>query len=180
MNETNNKEKTTKVRLRSEHHSIQRFAFTAIRHATTNSSFHDHQHNGGVLQRQCDCGKHTIGGGECETCRQKHGASFLQRTPGDGSAENRTGIPDDLKIGLEQLSGFDLSGVRVHHNSSKPTQFNALAYAQGQDIHLGPGQEEHLPHEGWHVVQQMQGRVKPTMQLNVIKIRTIGTKKESQ
>ena len=49
--------------------------------------------------------------------------------------------------------------------SSKPAQLNAHAYAQGQEIHLAPGQEKHLPHEGWHVVQQMQGRVKPTMEL---------------
>lgn len=76
-------------------------------------------------------------------------------------AENRTGMPDHLKSGLEQLSGFELSNVRVHYNSAKPAQLKALAYAQGQDIHLGPGQEQQLPHEGWHVVQQMQGRVKP-------------------
>lgn len=35
-------------------------------------------------------------------------------------------------------------------------------YSQGTDIHIGPGQEKHLPHEAWHVVQQKQGRVKPT------------------
>lgn len=29
---------------------------------------------------------------------------------------------------------------------------------------MGPGQEKHLPHEAWHVVQQMQGRVQPTVQ----------------
>jgi len=40
-----------------------------------------------------------------------------------------------------------------------------LAYAQGKDIHVGPGQEQHLPHEAWHVVQQAQGRVRPTMQM---------------
>jgi hypothetical protein len=79
-------------------------------------------------------------------------------------AANPTGIPNQLKSGLEQLSGFDLSGVRVHYNSAKPAQLSALAYSQDQDIHLSPGQERHLPHEGWHVVQQMQGRVKPTMQ----------------
>ena len=33
------------------------------------------------------------------------------------------------------------------------------------DIHLGPGQERHLPHEAWHVVQQKQGRVAATAQL---------------
>jgi hypothetical protein len=39
------------------------------------------------------------------------------------------------------------------------------AYAQGTDIHLASGQEKHLPHEAWHVVQQKQGRVKPTLQM---------------
>ena len=38
-------------------------------------------------------------------------------------------------------------------------------YAQGTDIHVAPGQERHLPHEAWHVVQQAQGRVTPTTQL---------------
>jgi hypothetical protein len=42
---------------------------------------------------------------------------------------------------------------------------NAHAYAQGSEIHVAPGQERHLPHEAWHVVQQAQGRVKPTMQM---------------
>ncbi|MFK2898732.1 DUF4157 domain-containing protein [Dyella jejuensis] len=60
---------------------------------------------------------------------------------------------------------MDMSEVAVHRNSSRPAQLNALAYAQGNDIHLGPGQEQHLPHEAWHVVQQRQGRVRPTMQL---------------
>lgn len=79
--------------------------------------------------------------------------------------ENRTGMPDRLKSGLEQMSGMDLSAVRVHYNSAKPAQLNAHAYAQGTDIHLAAGQAQHLPHEAWHVVQQMQGRVRPTMQV---------------
>lgn len=79
--------------------------------------------------------------------------------------KNETGLPDELKAGLENLSGMDMSDVKVHYQSDKPRQIGALAYAQGTDIHLGPGQEHHLPHEGWHVVQQMQGRVKPTLQM---------------
>lgn len=55
--------------------------------------------------------------------------------------------------------------MQVHYNSDKPAGLQAHAYAQGTDIHLAPGQEKHLPHEAWHVVQQKQGRVKPTMQL---------------
>ena len=81
------------------------------------------------------------------------------------SKSNDTGLPDNLKAGAESLSGISLDDVRVHYNSSQPAQLNALAYAQGADIHVGPGQEKHLPHEAWHVVQQAHGRVKPTMQL---------------
>lgn len=79
--------------------------------------------------------------------------------------ENNTGLPDNLKTGMENLSGMSLDDVKVHHNSDKPAQLQAHAYAQGTDIHLGPGQEKHLPHEAWHVVQQKQGRVRPTMQM---------------
>lgn len=78
---------------------------------------------------------------------------------------NSTGLPDALKSGIEELSGVDMSDVRVHLNSHKPSQIGAHAYAQGNDIHVGPGQEKHLPHEAWHVVQQKQGRVKPTMEM---------------
>jgi hypothetical protein len=66
---------------------------------------------------------------------------------------------------MESLSGMPLDDVKVHRNSDKPAQLQAHAYAQGTDIHLGPGQEKHLPHEAWHVVQQKQGRVNPTMQM---------------
>ncbi|MEQ9279041.1 MAG: DUF4157 domain-containing protein, partial [Balneola sp.] len=66
---------------------------------------------------------------------------------------------------MENLSGYSMDDVKVHRNSDKPAQLNAHAYAQGTDIHLAPGQEKHLPHEAWHVVQQKQGRVKPTKQL---------------
>lgn len=79
--------------------------------------------------------------------------------------ENKTGMPDHLKSGIESLSGMDMSDVKVHYNSSQPAQLQALAYAQGNEIHIGPGQEQHLAHEAWHVVQQRQGRVKPTMQM---------------
>lgn len=82
-----------------------------------------------------------------------------------GGLENRTGLPDHVKAGIESISGFDLSDVRVHFNSSKPASLQALAYTQGSDIHVAPGQERHLPHEAWHVVQQKQGRVRPMFQL---------------
>ena len=79
---------------------------------------------------------------------------------------NNTGMPDNLKSGIESLSGFSMDDVRVHYNSSKPATVQALAYTQGTDIHVAPGQEKHLPHEAWHVAQQMAGRVSPTTNIN--------------
>jgi len=78
--------------------------------------------------------------------------------------ENHTGMPDTLKAGIEGLSGISMDDVHVHYNSTKPAQVQALAYTQGADIYVRPGQEKHLAHEAWHVVQQKQGRVKPTLQ----------------
>jgi len=83
---------------------------------------------------------------------------------------NQTGLPDNLKSGMEDLSGMRLDHVRVHYNSSKPAAVQAHAYAQGSEIHLGPGQEKHLPHELGHVVQQAQGRVKPTTNVNGVAV----------
>jgi|GEM_PF-4592274 len=77
---------------------------------------------------------------------------------------NKTGLPGDLKAGVESISGLLMDDVRVHYNSSKPAELEALAYTQGTDIHIASGQEQHLPHEAWHVVQQKQGRVQPTLQ----------------
>jgi hypothetical protein len=79
--------------------------------------------------------------------------------------ENKTGLPDNLKSGIENLSGYSMDDVKVHYNSDKPAQLHAHAYAQGTEIHIASGQEKHLPHEVWHVVQQKQGRVQPTMQM---------------
>ena len=80
--------------------------------------------------------------------------------------ENNTGIPDNLKSGMENLSGYSMDAVKVHRNSNEPAKFNAHAFAQGSNIHIASGQEKHLPHELAHVVQQKQGRVKPTKKVN--------------
>ena len=75
-------------------------------------------------------------------------------------------LPVQLRSGLEGLSGMDLSAVQVHRASAKPAQLQAHAFTQGNNIHLGPGQDRHLPHEAWHVVQQRQGRVSATDTVN--------------
>ena len=79
--------------------------------------------------------------------------------------KNETGMPDHLKKAIEDLSGYSMDDVRAHYNSDKSTTIQALAYTQGTDIHVAPGQERHLPHEAWHVAQQMSGRVEPTTEV---------------
>lgn len=108
----------------------------------------------------------------------KHGggtAQFADNRPSSGvqtlmeepiqQKPNNTGLPDHLKAGVESLSGFSMDEVKVQYNSSKPATVQALAYTQGTDIHIAPGQEKHLPHEAWHVAQQMAGRVDPTTEI---------------
>ncbi len=122
--------------------------------------------------------------------RLEHSSKFghhLTHIPAHAPGErNKTGLPDPLKANLEQLSGLSLNDVNVHYNSPKPAQLQALAYTQGSEIHIGKGQERHLAHEAWHVIQQKQGRVKPTFQMKGVGINddhglereadTIGTK----
>ena len=79
---------------------------------------------------------------------------------------NETGMSDNLKAGIEDLSGFAMDDVRVHYNSPEPATVQALAYTQGTDIYVAPGQEQHLPLEAWHVAQQMAGRVEPTTEVS--------------
>lgn len=104
--------------------------------------------------------------GRFEVAQRVEPEEELQMKPDPAAAApDRGGLPGGLRAGIESLSGVAMDDVRVHYGSAQPAQLNALAYAQGSDIHLAPGQEQHLPHEAWHVAQQRQGRVAPTMQM---------------
>lgn len=124
------------------------------------SAFHDNRPQTATLLQMKEMMQHSL-----RTTGQREAFTGAL---GDSAAAstNKTGMPDELKAGLENLSGIDLSTVKVHYNSEKPAQLHAHAYAQGHEIHLAPGQERHLPHEGWHVVQQQQQKVKPTGKVN--------------
>jgi hypothetical protein len=62
-------------------------------------------------------------------------------------------IPDEIKSKFESMSDFSFDDMRVHYNSEKST-LSALAYTQGNQVHIEPGQEQKLGHELGHVVQQ--------------------------
>lgn len=84
-----------------------------------------------------------------------------KRRGADGETPNRTGIPMQMKREVESRTGLSLDDVRVHYASSRPAGLGALAYTQGSQVYIGPGQERHLRHELGHVVQQKRGLVRP-------------------
>ena len=84
-----------------------------------------------------------------------------------GKATHKSGIPDRVRAKMEKAMNADFSKVRVHAASSKPANFKAEAYTQGENIHFKPGQynpdtaqgQQLLGHELAHVVQQREGKV---------------------
>ena len=127
------------------------------------------QSTGATMQRRI--------GAEEEELQMKPASAQPSARAGVGAS---TGLPAPLRTGIESLSGVDTSDVRVHRNSPRPAGVGALAFAQGSEIHLARGQEHHLPHEAWHVVQQRQGRVRPTLDLGGVAINDdVGLEREA-
>jgi outer membrane protein OmpA-like peptidoglycan-associated protein len=89
------------------------------------------------------------------------------------TAESSQSLPETFQAKMEHSFGTDFSTVNVHKDSASATELGALAYTQGEDIHFAPGQfnpdspkgQSLIGHELAHVVQQRQGRVKPTTQM---------------
>lgn len=71
-----------------------------------------------------------------------------------------------LSLIIENLSGHSMDDVKVYYNDNVPAQLQSQAYTEGTDIHIGPNQERHLPHEAWYIVQQKEGRIKSTFSTN--------------
>jgi hypothetical protein len=82
----------------------------------------------------------------------------------DAAASRRSPapLPEPLKAEVERLSGVAVDDVRVHADSPVPAVLGAHAFTWGRHIHVGPGQQHHLPHEAWHAAQQLGGRVAAT------------------
>lgn len=130
----------------------------------------------GLLQRQCACGTHTIGGVECDSCR-KGAPAKLHRTAADAQPSDRVpasvhevlsspGQPLDsaTRSFFEPRFGRDFSDVRVHTDAKAAQSahaVNALAYTVGTQVVFGsdqygphtPAGRRLLTHELTHVVQ---------------------------
>ncbi|MGE3511900.1 MAG: DUF4157 domain-containing protein [Vicinamibacterales bacterium] len=118
-------------------------------HDATHAAAAPHLDAGAVVQRFADR--------RPEAAAQRRLVDAIEGAPMGSTVAD--GLPPRLRAGLESLSGLPMSDVRVHYDSTRPTDFDARAFASGRDIHLAPGEARHLPHEAWHVVQQAQGRV---------------------
>src|SRR5438067_216314 len=132
-----------------------------------------------LLQRKCACGNHTIAGGACAACEQKH--LSLQRASQNSELGSRnsgdvspivnevlsSGQPLDAttRAFFEPRFGHDFSRVRVHTDAraaESARAVNALAYTLGSNIVLASGQyspttlagKKLLAHELTHVLQQ--------------------------
>jgi len=139
-----------------------------------------------TLQRKCDCGQHTIGGGKCSGCTQAE-PKILQRVVatdhvggGDGPPiVNRVlrsagqSLDADTRSFMETSFGHDFSHVRIHTDqqaSESARAVNALAYTVGRDVAFrsgtyAPGTSEGrrlIAHELAHVVQQSAASVETT------------------
>lgn len=139
----------------SSTHTTARGGPPGSRHAEVESTFIDRRPASSAQRKM----QETVDG----SARGRATAQLMHAI--DQQSDNRTGLPDSLKSGVEALSGMSLDHVRVHYNSPRPAQLHAHAFAQASDIHVAPGQERHVPHEAWHVVQQAQGRVRPTLSM---------------
>ncbi|MGB1206183.1 MAG: DUF4157 domain-containing protein [Chitinophagales bacterium] len=96
----------------------------------------------------------------------------MKENPLQKKSTNSNGLPAEVQAKMESGLGADFSNVNIHKDSKSATDVGALAYAQGNDVHFAPGQfkpntqagQELIGHELTHVVQQREGRVKPTTQ----------------
>jgi hypothetical protein len=130
-----------------------------------------------ILQRKCECGKNTGGGGDCGKCAEKgkrlqrrasrDGAHDASATESVGDVLRSQGSPLDTQTRsfMESRFGRDFSGVKVHTDSraaESARAVGALAYTVGRDVvldsaHYSPGSasgQRLLAHELTHVIQQ--------------------------
>lgn len=113
---------------------------------------------------------------EDEELQMKHDPApqvGLEGGPVGGDIEGRingmrgggTSVPDGIRSQMEEATGADLSGVRVHQDRESDTlnrQLTAKAFTTGNDIFLrsdaSAGDSRLMGHELAHVVQQSSGR----------------------
>jgi hypothetical protein len=103
-----------------------------------------------------------------EDALEDAGTEARIKSPGGGRPLTE-GVLSKMEAGL----GADFSGVRIHDTATDQAdagRLNAKAFAYRNHVWLGKGASDTdhklMAHELTHVVQQMQGRLKPALQAN--------------
>lgn len=140
MAETSNKkqvESTSATRIKPKRESELRHTFAASRNNQAGGAWDDDKiPNSNVLQRQCDCGNHTIGGTVCRACGQDNGPGQKNRiarqyerdSTGDDTPVEAQILPDKhLARDLSQIPTHTLATIsrqidRHRSNASQPNQ----------------------------------------------------------
>ncbi|HEU4597714.1 MAG TPA: DUF4157 domain-containing protein [Pyrinomonadaceae bacterium] len=138
----------------------------------------------GVIQRKCDCGTHTFGGGKCDACGKEQGVLQRRKARGTETSGARQTVPQSVRdvVGspgrpldtstralMESRFGHDFSHVRIHTDTraaESSEAVNAHAYTLGSHITFGAGRyapettegRRLLGHELTHVLQQTASR----------------------
>ena len=115
--------------------------------------------NPGVLQRQCACGQHTIGGGECVACKGKPQSVYDVTQRGLSGAGGV--LPHLDRIQSSFGPHHDLTRVQAHSDGKAAeavARIGARAYASGERIAFAAAPSLHTAaHEAAHVIQQRAG-----------------------
>ena len=106
----------------------------------------------GILQRKCDCGQHTIAGGECDACGKDQRSLQRATRNSELGTRNSAGVPPIVhevlnstgqpldaatRAFFEPRFGHDFSRVRLHTDAraaESARAVNALAYTVGPDV----------------------------------------------
>jgi hypothetical protein len=89
-------------------------------------------------------------------------------------------LDEDSERAMSAAFGVDMSPVRVVRDSGLPVGLGAQAVARGTEVHMAPGapgrgtdgERRLLAHELAHVVQQSEGRVRPTASVGDLEVST--------
>ncbi|MCC5944575.1 MAG: DUF4157 domain-containing protein [Bernardetiaceae bacterium] len=89
-----------------------------------------------------------------------------------------TGLPEQVQTKMESAFNTSFSDVKIHQNSSKASDIGAQAFTQGNNVHFAQAKfnpssqsgQQLIGHELSHVVQQREGKVKPTTQMKGVAI----------
>ncbi len=111
-----------------------------------------------------------------DDARASHHSPFQLKSEDDNAQNSKSdsGAGNIVQKMESAFGGHDFSSVKIHADSAEAPKVGAKAFTRGKDIHFAPGQYnpesskglELLGHELTHVVQQDQGRVKPTGNVN--------------